>query len=82
MSNPRDYNASPRVLRYSRHAEQRLQERKISKSDAEEAYRNPDVTHPDDKGNPCYVKHFPGGRRVEIVVRAGSDPPFVITVMD
>ena len=69
-------------LRFSKHAEDRLEERKISKADAEDAYRSPDITYPDDKGNPCYVKNLPDGKRVEIVVEAGTNPPFVITVMD
>ena len=57
-------------------------QRKISKVDAESTYRNPDVTYPDDKGNPCYVRNLPSGKRVEVVIEANSTPPFVITVID
>ena len=82
MSDPEAYNGDPAVLEYSRHAEQRLKERRITKAEAEDTFKNPDITHPDDKGNPCYAKRYPGGRRVELVIRAGSNPPLVITVMD
>jgi hypothetical protein len=74
MSGPEVYNGAPGV--------QRLRERRITKAEAEDTFRNPDITHPDDKGNPCYVKRFPRGRRVAPVIRAGSNPAFGITVMD
>lgn len=80
----RRYTANPESrlrLRFSGHAEDRLRERKISKADAENAYREPDITYDDPKGNPCYVRHA-SGKRVEVVIRKGSNPPFVITIMD
>jgi hypothetical protein len=68
------------MLRFSRHARERLLERNISESDVSLVLDDPDVTFPDKKGNPCTVKEI-DGRRIKVVV-SDADPEFVITVID
>lgn len=67
------------MLRYSRHAEQRMRERRISKDIVEAVVDSPDVTYPDGGGNRCLVRDV-DGRTVRVVL-AGDDPDFVVTVI-
>lgn len=68
------------MLRLSRHARKRAEERGIALEEIEQAVRDHDVSFSDAKGNPCYVRGF-GERRVKVVI-ARDDPKFVITVID
>jgi hypothetical protein len=57
------------------------QERGISESEVGAASASPDITYTDRAGNSVLIGN-PGGRRIKVVVRAGSYPPFVITAAD
>jgi hypothetical protein len=68
------------MLRYSRHALERLRARGISKAEVEAVLAAPDWTCPDRAGNPCYVRRV-GARRIKVVIKE-SDARFVITVIN
>lgn len=57
-----------------------MRERGVSRADVISVLTDHEVTFPDPKGNPCYVKEI-NGRRIKVVV-AADDPEFVITVVD
>ena len=65
--------------RYSVHARQRMQQRGISEQDVEHVIDNHDTSYTDRDGNPILIGAHQG-RRIKVVIRKGSDPPFVITV--
>lgn len=52
--------------------------RNISEAEVEATVEDPDIRYNDPVGKPTYVRHI-GGRRIKVVVRPGSDPPYVIT---
>ncbi len=56
-------------------------QRDISQEEVETALAEYHTVYTDPKGNPIYIGR-PGGRRIKVVVRRGSDPPHVITVAD
>lgn len=67
------------MLRFSLHAEQRLQQRGITKAEVEEVVKDPEVSYPDGKGNRSLVRDV-GDKTIRVVV-SGADPEFVITVI-
>ena len=67
-------------MHFSKHAQKRLRERKISKQEVSQYLQDYDVRYSDKDGNPIY-KADVGNRRIK-VVRKGDDPNFVITVTD
>lgn len=68
------------MLRPSRHARLRMDERQITLQEIARVVDDHDVSFTDKKGNPCYVRTL-GGRRIKAVL-AAHDPEFVITVID
>lgn len=66
---------------YSYHARLRMRERNISEDEVESVLNEYHTSYTDKKGNPIYVGH-PNGRRIKVVVAAGSNPPHVITTAD
>ena len=66
---------------YSRHARDRMVQRSISDSEVEEVLSSYDIEYPDREGNRVLIGR-PEGRRIKVVVRKDSNPPFVITVAD
>jgi hypothetical protein len=74
--------ADIRRLRLSKHATIRMKERGFTRQDVEFCIQNVETSYADPVGNPCYTCHLADKRRIEVVIRKDSDPPFVITVMD
>jgi hypothetical protein len=68
------------MLRKSTHARQRMVERCVDDDEVARVVADHEVSFPDKKGNPCYVRRI-GERRIKVVV-AADDPEFVITVVD
>lgn len=68
-------------VRYDPHARMRMRERGITELEVEAVLRDHHTSYTDRKGNPIYIGH-PNGRRIKVVVRLGSDPPYVITAAD
>ena len=66
---------------YSVHARERMRERRISEAEVEDVLTNHHTRYPDREGNAVLIGH-PGGRRIKVVVRKDSDPPFIITTAD
>ena len=66
---------------YSVHARKRMRERRISEAEVENVLANHHTRYPDREGNAVLIGH-PSGRRIKVVVRKDSDPPFVITTAD
>lgn len=67
-------------MRFSRHAQSRMAERRLSVAQVASVVDAPDVTFTDSKGNPCYTREI-NGRRIKVVV-AADDTEFVITAID
>ena len=67
-------------LSYSRHAKDRLRERKISRQEVEYCLEHYSESYPDRQGNRIYVGKV-GKRRIKVVV-SRDDANFVITVAD
>ena len=65
-------------VHYSRHAQDRMAERGISRREVEHVIRHPDTSYTDRDGYDILVGEY-GGRRIKVVVKRGSDPPYVIT---
>lgn len=57
-----------------------MAERGVTPQEAHDVVEGAEVTFPDKKGNPCYVRQL-RGRRIKVVV-AVNDDDFVITVVD
>jgi hypothetical protein len=53
--------------------------RGITEADVEATLSDYHTHYTDPDGNPIYIAH-PRGLRVRVVVRAGSQPPVIITV--
>ena len=68
-------------LRFTHHAQLRMQQRKISRAEVEDVVSNYHTSYTDRGGNPILIGH-PGGRRIKVVVKKGSSPLLVITVGD
>jgi len=63
---------------YSDHARERMEERSITRQEVEYVLLHHDIEYSDRAGNPIYI----GGtadRRIKVVVRKGSNPPYIIT---
>lgn len=65
---------------YSLHARRRLQLRGITESDVENVLTHWHTRHTDMEDNPCFIGDI-RGQRVRVVVRLGSSPPHIITVI-
>lgn len=70
-----------RVARYSRHARERMQQRSIAPVEVEYVLEHFEIEYADRDGNRILVGH-PNGRYIKVVIRGGSDPPFIITTAD
>lgn len=57
-----------------------MQERGVSEAEVEQVHEDAEVTYPDGRGNRSMVREV-GDKTVRIVV-SGTDPDFVITVID
>ena len=67
-------------VRYTRHARDQMTLRAVTEVEVEQVIADPDITYPDQYGNPCYVR-WVSGRRIRVVVASGSSPPRVVTVI-
>jgi Domain of unknown function (DUF4258) len=67
-------------LTYSRHARLRMRTRGITEAQVEEVLTHYHTRHTDVDGNPVYVGTV-NGRRLRVVVRRDSHPPFIITAI-
>jgi hypothetical protein len=71
------------MIKYTRHAKDRMKERGIAKEDIEYCIENYHTCYLDKAGNPIYKADLADGRHVKVVVKADSvDPIIVITVAD
>jgi hypothetical protein len=64
-----------------KHPHLRMKQRNISEDEVEDTLAHYHTHYTDRKGNPIYIAHVKG-RRIKVVVSAGSNPPHVITVGD
>ena len=55
------------TITYSRHADKRMRERGVSRTDIEATLRAPDMTLPADNGNLWAVRTAPGGPTTTVV---------------
>jgi len=69
------------MLYYTRHAKDRMQERRITEKEVEYCIQNYHTSYTDKKGNPIYSAQLPSGRQIKVVVQA-NNPKIVITVAD
>ena len=67
-------------LTYSFHARQCMQTRGITEAEVEFVLTHYHTCYTDPDGNPIYVGTI-NGRHLRVVVRQGSQPPFVITAI-
>jgi hypothetical protein len=67
------------TLVYSKHAEDRLADRNISKADVEKVLADPDVDQPRVRGGRIYARRV-GERRITVVVATDTNPYTVVTV--
>jgi hypothetical protein len=58
-----------------------MRQRNISREELEQGLLTYHTSYTDRDGNPIYIAHV-GGRRIKIVIRKDSRPPFVVTVAD
>ena len=58
-----------------------MAQRQITEGEIEDVLANYHTRYTDRDGNPILIGH-PGGRRIKVVVRKDSDPPFIITAGD
>ncbi len=71
------------MLRYTRHARDRMKQRGITEEDIEYCLNNYHTAYTDSSGNPIYKTDLPDGRKIKVVVKAKSgDPKVIITVAD
>lgn len=70
------------MVQFLPHARKRMRQRNISECEVRYCLQNPEVTYSDKKGNPIYVTHTSNGRRIKVVVLAGTDPTTILTVAD
>jgi hypothetical protein len=68
-------------VRYTKHAEERMVDRRITPAEVDHVLESPDIEYHDAKGNSVLVR-FIGGRRIKVVVDVDTNPPIVITVAD
>ncbi len=64
---------------YSKHATLRMMQRNITETDLVSIVRNCPKPRRDDEGNPIYYG-IVGGAAIQLVIRKGSQPPYVITI--
>jgi hypothetical protein len=65
----------------SRHALQRMHERRITADEVVHVLRHAHTRYTDPRGSEVLIGH-PNGRRIKVVIAQGSTPPFIITVAD
>jgi hypothetical protein len=71
------------MIKYTRHARDRMKERGISEVDVEHCIKNYRTCYTDRTGNPIYKADLADGRHIKVIVKANSvDPIVVITVAD
>jgi hypothetical protein len=71
------------MIKYTRHAKDRMKERGIAEEEVEYCIENYQTCYLDKAGNPIYKADLSGGRHIKVVVKANSvDPVIVITVAD
>jgi hypothetical protein len=79
---PTDAEAPRRYgIVYSSHARNRMEQRRVSEEEVEAVLTQSHTTYASRDGTTVYIGR-PGGRRIKVVVRQDSSPPFVITVGD
>ena len=71
------------MLRYTRHARDRMKQRGITEEEVEYCLNNYHTSYTDSAGNPIYKADLPDGRNIKVVVKAElADPRVIITVAD
>ena len=64
----------------TQHARDQMALRGVGQAEVKQVLADRGVLYPDQYGNPCYVRLI-AGRRIRIVVAAGSNPPRIVTVV-
>ncbi len=71
------------MIYYTHHARERMKQRGITEKEVEYCLNNYHTSYNDAAGNPLYKADLPNGRRIKVVVKAGSvEPKIIITVAD
>ena len=71
------------MISYTRHAKDRMKQRRITEEEVEYCLNNYHTSYADPSGNPIYKAELPDGRNIKVVVKAESvDPKVIITVAD
>lgn len=70
------------MVRYTRHAKDRMRERNITDEEIKYCLDNYHTRYTDLAGNPIYKADLPDGRHIKVVVKANSVDPIIITVAD
>ena len=65
---------------FTQHARDQMALRGVAQAEVKQVLADRAVLYADQYGNPCYVRLI-AGRRIRVVVAAGSDPPRVVTVV-
>ena len=71
------------MIVYTRHARDRMRERRITEEEVEYCLDNYHTFYSDSEGNSIYKADLPSSRHIKVVVKAKSvDPKLIITVAD
>jgi len=68
-------------INFTNHARDQMALRGISPAEVAQVVSDPDITYPDQYGNPCFVR-WVAERRIRVVIAHGSESPRVITAID
>ena len=71
------------MIAYTRHARERMRERRITEEEVEYCLEHYHTCYSDSKGNTIYKAELPNSRHIKVVVKAKStEPKLIITVAD
>ena len=72
------------MLSYTRHARERMRERRISEAEVKYVIHNYDVSFPGHGENTIisYVATTPSGRKIRVVIKETEETRLIISVMD
>lgn len=71
------------MISYTRHAKDRMRERRITEEEVQYCLENYHISYTDSEGNSIYKAKLPSGRNIKVIIKANSiDPRVVITVAD
>jgi len=68
------------MLRYSRHARDRMRERQISEEEVEYCVNFHNITRPGREGTRILTTTTTTGRKIQVVVNFSDEDPYIVTV--